>query len=159
MDGFASQVFQDEVCSDLQKDIKCQNSYGIIIHQEKLVSTGNGCAHSSKECRAPTDFLMNLCTMKNTCNIYFPETEITGCGVKYADLLEYEYQCIPTEVDQIKKEFSCGSSDVITDENGFLSSPGYPSYDMQKNCNMTIKLPDTKGAKLFILDLALRSDE
>ncbi len=98
--------------------------------------------------------------MKNRCDIYFPETEITGCGAKFADMLDYDYQCLPTQATLTAKEYTCGDSGAITSENGFLRSPGYPNYDMQKNCQMSIQPPAAQyGAKLFLLDLALRTDE
>ena len=78
---------------------------------------------------------------------------------KFADMLDYDFQCLPTKAILTAKEFTCGDGGVIKDENGFSRSPGYPSYDMQKSCEMSIQPAEMYGAKLFLLDLALRTDD
>ncbi len=159
--GFASSLYHDEICSQFPKKISCPNNYFILIHEEYLVTTGNGCSHSKNECRQPTDLVLNECSGKQECNVFFPETQIVGCPAKYADLLDYEYQCIPSSpVLPQTKVYTCDDISVQDSSNGFVTSPKYPLYQVGiNNCELKITPPVDYGVKLYLIDLALSSSE
>ena len=122
-----------------------------------------GCSHSSTECREPTDLFLNSCSMKQNCSVLLPETQIVGCGAKYADLLTYEYQCLPVEPSDTTpaKIFTCGQEREIGSdtEHGFLQSRLYPQYLLGQSCVFQITPPTGYGVNFYFLDVALSSAE
>lgn len=98
--------------------------------------------------------------MKQTCPFYFGDTEISGCGAStYADILHYDYQCVPTKATDTAKEYTCGDGPIQDAEHGFVKSPKYPGYEINKECDLEITPPVGYAVRFYMLDLALSSDE
>lgn len=101
--------------------------------------------------------------MKQNCSVLLPETQIVECGAKYADLLTYEYQCLPVGPSDLTpaKVFTCGQVDPIGPEveHGFLQSPLYPQYLLGQSCMFEIHPPPGYGVNFYFLDVALSSVE
>ena len=160
--GFASSLYHNEICSGFGQKIVCPSNYFILLHQEYLISNnGNGCGHSKNECRQPTDLIMNECSGKQECNVFFSETAITNCGSNYADLLDYEFQCIPSSPKPPNTlSYTCNDISIQDVTNGFVSSPKYPNYELAvSNCELKITPPVDFGLKFYLIDLALSSDK
>ena len=52
----------------------------------------------------------------------------------------------------------CSGTDDITQSNGFISSPQYPSFSQQnKTCIRKIKLPPGKSINIWAVDTSLGS--
>lgn len=116
---------------------------------------------SDKECYQPTNLLLTECSNRQNCSLYFPETEITRCYAKYADLLHYEFQCIPNIPPKGSKPFSaCLDKEINSVKNGIITSPNYPQYSgglTPNDCTLKVAPSVNNGIKFFITDLGLSS--
>ncbi len=112
---------------------------------------------SQKECTQPTNILQTECSNKQNCSVSFPETEMTRCESKYADFLDFEYQCIPTLPPKNSVPYTiCTDKAVMQAPNGIIQSPGYPTYVAQVvSCSITLTPPVNTGVKFFFIDLSL----
>ena len=129
--------------------------YFKIIKNRKKIKRCILC-FSPKECTQPTNILLTECSNRQNCTVYFPQTEITRCESKYADLLHFEYQCIPTLPPKNSDPFTiCSDKAVLQAPNGIIQSPGYPTYIAQVlGCSLRLTPPADMGVKFFFIDLS-----
>lgn len=114
------------------------------------------CLSSMYECKEPTVYISLECAGRHKCNVLFTELKIQGCVTKYANGLEFDYQCIPELPIQNTKSYSCDSNRIISDvQNGFITSPKYPNYILSQNWEVDIIPPVNFGYKFYIIDVGL----
>lgn len=155
LNGLAGPYRHDEVCYNTQKELYCSNKYVLVIFNEFLVYTGAGCKHSGNECSQPAQVVTNACAGKTECSLFLPPTAISLCNDRVADLLDFEFQCIPTEAAGGSRVYSCDSPNIGPVKNGFLISPGYATYTPNvRNCDFKITPNANEGLKLYLIDLA-----
>lgn len=81
---------------------------------------------------------------------------MTRCRTSIADLLYFQFQCIPTEPPKGSKVFTCQDKKIEYISNGIIQSPDYPQYPSGLNdCSLEITPPDMNGIKFYIIDLSL----
>ena len=139
----------------------CPKDYIILLHKEHLVETnGYGCTHTKSDCLQPTDIILNYCSGKQSCSVYFPETKIARCRNEYADLLDFEYQCVPTSpLDNDVKTYTCDDKTVSDVFNGFVQSPKYPEHSYGLDCILTIRPPKNYAFRFYLIDLSLKNTD
>ncbi len=95
--GYVSPSYSHSVCAESKSRLVCPANYVIVISDEFIFATQNGCEHSAMECREPTNIVTEACAGHQSCDFVFSEIEINNCVDKYADLLEYTFKCIPSK--------------------------------------------------------------
>ena len=103
--------------------------------------------------------ILELCSGKQKCEVFLPETQIPRCGSSYADFLDFEYQCIPASPSQGVKNYTCNDKEVSDVQNGFIQSPDYPSQVLDINCEIKVIPPANRFVKFYFVDLSLKNTD
>ena len=112
---------------------------------------------SHSECKEPTELVFDSCAGKQNCTLYFRETQIPRCGQNaFADLLDFEYQCIPAIPINNAKIYTCEET-AVSVQNGFIQSPNYPKQLFDVDCLIKVTPPANYAIRFYFIDLSLKS--
>jgi len=75
-----------------------------------------------------------------------------------ADLLDFEYQCIPARPINNAKIYTC--NEIATSvQNGFIQSPNYPKQLFDEDCHVKVIPPANYSLKFYFVDLSLKGTD
>ena len=99
---------------------------------------------------ASTDFCGT--SIDTTCNIYTSARQLPQCNNQNADYFHAKTRCIPISSTKIKNFNICNDQqNDITDSNGLIRSPGFPTYSSVPNeCTRRIVAPSDKVIKIWV---------
>lgn len=124
---------------------------------EYLAVSSSECKPSPNDCKQPNSFAYLKCLYLSECELIAPKIRLDSCNQQISNYLHVEYQCIPVNSTLIRSH-SCRNfvPSFQNYPNGFIVSPGYPTYDANSHeCYNTAKPRDGYGYKVYIVDIAL----
>jgi hypothetical protein len=113
---------------------------------------------SNQDCYSKSTDEYCYYNIEKSCSIFsYSSTRVPNCQNRLADYLHLRYRCVPASISSsisIKEYKICDSQAVdITDLNGFISSPNFPTYTMQPTeCLRKIQVPNNMIINMYIFN-------
>lgn len=121
-----------------------------MLKQDKIFETN---LFSQGDC-VSYETIDNLdCAGRQSCTIPYKIRQLPECGNKFSNYLRVKYDCVP---DFYPANSMC-SFNSFTQTKGVISSPNYPVFAQNINCETNINVNTLSLIKVYIKDLSLDS--
>ncbi len=156
-----------DICYNDTLNQACPYGYTFIILDAYYGVKGqslNKCGFVQGDCVQEATSAITQCHTDSP-NCYLPystKRRLAYCSDNYADYLHITYQCVPSYPISSSSSLVvydiCNTNDRITDINGVITSPSYPSYQQTNNeCRREILGIQDRALKIWLNEMAVSS--
>ncbi|UJR11032.1 hypothetical protein I4U23_015216 [Adineta vaga] len=160
---------EHDLCFNSSLNYSCPIGYTFMITSAFygiMNKIFNQCRFMPGDCIEDTLSTINQCQNdQSTCFLsYMTKRRLSSCSDKYGDYLHVMSECVPSKPHEVMSSLKvyniCETNDTISDINGIIISPGFPSYERTNGeCRRSLVIArKDQVLKIWLNEIDLSSD-